>query len=61
MYLALSRGRGRDNIRLLRDFDGHIPCEHLLVEDERLTMLDVETDEWWYQKTRKSGEEECSM
>jgi len=21
-------------------------------------MLDVETEKWWYQKTRKSGEEE---
>jgi hypothetical protein len=29
----------------------------MLVADERLTWLDVETEKWWYQKTRKSGEE----
>ena len=61
VYVALSRGRGRDNIRLLRDFDEKLlmshPCEYLRVEDERLMRLDVETEKWWNQKTPKSGEE----
>jgi hypothetical protein len=44
VYVPLSR---RDNIRLLRDFNEKLmmshPCEHLRVEDERLTRLDVES------------------
>ena len=61
VYAALSRGRGRDNIRLLQNFDEKVsmshPCEHLRVDDERLTRLDVNTEKWWYQKTQESGEE----
>jgi ATP-dependent exoDNAse (exonuclease V) alpha subunit len=61
VYVALSRGRGRDNIQLLRDFDEKLmmshPCEHLRVEDEKLMRLDMETEKWWYQKMQKSGEE----
>ena len=42
-YVALSRSRGRDTIRLLRDFDDKIftrhPSGHLQNEDERLTWL----------------------
>ncbi|OAX33534.1 hypothetical protein K503DRAFT_775502, partial [Rhizopogon vinicolor AM-OR11-026] len=38
VYVALSRGRGRGNIRLLRDFDKNLlmthPCEYLRLEDE---------------------------
>ncbi|OAX35102.1 hypothetical protein K503DRAFT_773848, partial [Rhizopogon vinicolor AM-OR11-026] len=41
VYVALSRSRGQDNIRLLRDFDEKRllmmhPCEYLRIEDERL-------------------------
>lgn len=54
IYVALSRGRGRDNIRLLRNFDEKLlmmhPCEHLRIEDERLARLDMETQKWWYEK-----------
>jgi hypothetical protein len=39
-YIVLSQSRGRDTIRLLRDFDETIfrkhPSEHLRKEDERL-------------------------
>ncbi|KAG1783655.1 hypothetical protein EV702DRAFT_1190674 [Suillus placidus] len=39
VYVALSRGRGHDNIRLLRDFDEKLlmshPCEYLRVEETR--------------------------
>ena len=42
-YVALSRSRGRDTIRLLRDFDEAIftkhPSEDLRLEDERLKTL----------------------
>jgi ATP-dependent exoDNAse (exonuclease V) alpha subunit len=40
VYVALSRSRGQDNIRLLRDFDEKLlmthPCEYLRIEDESL-------------------------
>jgi ATP-dependent exoDNAse (exonuclease V) alpha subunit len=46
-YVALSRSRGRDTIRLLRDFDKAIftkhPSEHLWKEDERLEGLIKDT------------------
>ena len=51
LYVALSRSKGRDDIRILRDFDskwfrkGH--DERLLLEDDRLQNLDMETTEWW--------------
>lgn len=42
-YVALSRSRGRETIRLLRDFDDklltHHPSEDLRQEDERLSRL----------------------
>lgn len=48
-YVALSRGRGQNSIRLLRDFDTALftehPSEELRVEDKRLHQLDVETKE----------------
>ena len=51
VYVALSRGTGRDNIRLLRDFDEtllqHHPSEYLRVEDERLESLNESTKEIW--------------
>ena len=50
-YVALSRSRGRDTIRLLRDFDERLfmkhPSEHLRQEDLRLEMLDRETKAKW--------------
>ncbi|KAI5984255.1 hypothetical protein EDC04DRAFT_2834046 [Pisolithus marmoratus] len=51
-YVALSRSRGRDNIRLLRDFENSLftshPSEDLRIEEERLERL--------AQKTRKGYE-----
>ena len=51
IYVALSRGMGRDNIRLLRDFDEKLlqqhPSEYLRLEDERLKMLDEKTKTLW--------------
>lgn len=46
-YVALSRSRGRDTIRLLRDFDDALftnhPSEELRDEDDRLQTLDLDT------------------
>lgn len=46
-YVALSRSRGRDNIRLLRDFDDSLftthPSEDLRLEDIRLSGLNDKT------------------
>ncbi|KAH9028601.1 hypothetical protein EDB85DRAFT_1892456 [Lactarius pseudohatsudake] len=46
-YVALSRSRGRDTIRLLRDFDQRIftvhPNEQLREEDQRLAALEKNT------------------
>lgn len=46
-YVALSRSRGRDNIRLIRDFENHLftkhPSKELEVEDARLEELDRRT------------------
>jgi hypothetical protein len=51
IYVALSRGTGRDNIRLLRDFDEKLlqqhPCEYLRLEDERLSQLNETTKQLW--------------
>jgi PIF1-like helicase len=50
-YVALSRGRSRESVRLLRDFDDTIftvhPCEYLRREDSRLQELDRRTQAWW--------------
>jgi len=50
-YVALSRSRGRNSIRLLRDFDERLftrhPSEYLRLEDERLGILDRRTKEMW--------------
>ena len=50
-YVALSRGRGREQIRLLRDFDSNLftrhPSESLRLEDIRLERLASETRERW--------------
>jgi ATP-dependent exoDNAse (exonuclease V) alpha subunit len=46
-YVALSRSRGRDTIRLLSDFDENLfkshPNEDLAIEMERLGLLGVKT------------------
>ena len=51
-YVALSRSRGRDSVRLLRDFDDTIftkhPSEDLRREDERLKILIKNTTETGY-------------
>jgi hypothetical protein len=51
IYVALSRGTGRDNIRLLRDFDHSLlqqhPCEFLRLEDDRLKKLNETTKKIW--------------
>ena len=51
VYVALSRRLGRENIRLLRDFDETLlmrhPSEYLRLEDERLDKLNKETQRWW--------------
>jgi hypothetical protein len=50
-YVALSRAKGRDHIRLIRDFDAAMftqhPSEYLRLEDERLALLDSRTRLWW--------------
>jgi hypothetical protein len=51
VYVALSRGRSRDSIRLLRDFEDKIftshPSEYLRREDARQEALDGRTRVWW--------------
>jgi ATP-dependent exoDNAse (exonuclease V) alpha subunit len=48
-YVALSRSRGRETIRLLRDFDEKLftvhPNEQLRREDQRLEALEKKTEE----------------
>jgi hypothetical protein len=51
VYVVLSRSRGRDTIRLLRDFDPNLfqnhPSEALRVEMKRLQQLNEVTKEEW--------------
>ena len=51
VYVTLSRGTSRDNIRLLRDFDETLlqqhPSEFLRLEDERLEELNTSTKRMW--------------
>ena len=62
IYVALSRGMGRDNIRLLRDFDEKLlqqhPSKYLRLEDERLKMLDEKTKALW-DKRGEYGIQSC--
>lgn len=57
VYVALSRGHGRDNIRLLRDFDEKLltthPSEYLRIEDQRIMKHDRITEEWWNLKKQE--------
>jgi hypothetical protein len=50
-YVALSRGHGRESMRLLRDFNDRLftqhPSENLRPEDEWLERLDAITRSWW--------------
>ena len=50
-YVALSRGRGRESIRLLRDFKDNLftrhPSENLRLEDLQLEELSRKTKERW--------------
>ena len=50
-YVALSRSRGRQTIRLLRDFDDRLftihPSEDLKEQDERLKVLSQQTEINW--------------
>lgn len=47
IYVALSRAKGRDSIRLLQDFDEKLlqqdPNEYLHLEDERLLQLEEDS------------------
>ncbi|KZO91843.1 hypothetical protein CALVIDRAFT_488490 [Calocera viscosa TUFC12733] len=56
-YVALSRSKGRDTIRLLRDFSYKLftthSSEYLRLEDERLDSLDRNTN-MQYDRTRES-------
>ena len=58
IYVALSRGTGRDSIRLLQDFDEtllkHHPSEYLRLEDERLDTLNESTKKLWDTRYRSS-------
>jgi hypothetical protein len=51
IYVALSRGTGRQHIQLLRDFDRTLleqhPCEYLRLEDDRLKKLNEWTRQIW--------------
>lgn len=51
LYVALSRSKGRESIRLLREFDDQIFMkshdEELAKEDQRLSKLDDQTKRWW--------------
>jgi ATP-dependent exoDNAse (exonuclease V) alpha subunit len=58
VYVALSRGHGRENIRLLRDFDEKLltthPSEYLRIEDQRIVKLDQITEQWWDSKKQEA-------
>jgi hypothetical protein len=53
-YVALSRSRGRQTIRLLRDFEDKLftthPSEALRKENLRLEHIDQQTKNWWQRK-----------
>ena len=56
VYVALSRSRGRDTIRLLRDFDNelfqHHPSKALRLDMERIEGLNMATKERWDSEKR---------
>ncbi|CUA73486.1 hypothetical protein RSOLAG22IIIB_05336 [Rhizoctonia solani] len=59
LYVALSRCAGRDNIRILRDFDEKLlmkPLDYdLLREDERLAKMDNQTEQLWNNLKERNG------
>ena len=60
IYVALSRGTGHDNIRLLHDFDERLlqqhPSEYLRLEDQCLQDLNNLTKQMWEIKMRHRGD-----
>ncbi|KAJ3521770.1 hypothetical protein NMY22_g12176 [Coprinellus aureogranulatus] len=62
-YVALSRGRGRDSIRLLRPIDRRLltthPSEELRVDIERLQHLDGRTTLAWEQARLTGAPRNC--
>jgi hypothetical protein len=56
LYVALSRSRGRETIRLLRGFDERFfkvaQVAELTAEDERLEFLCRQTTMWWKRATQ---------
>lgn len=58
LYVSLSRSRGRDTIRLLRDFDERLltthPNEYLRIEDARLERMDEETNKQWEENKKQT-------
>ncbi|KIK81825.1 hypothetical protein PAXRUDRAFT_155178, partial [Paxillus rubicundulus Ve08.2h10] len=61
IYVASSRSRGRDTVRLQRDFDERLlttlnhPNEYLRIEDARLAKIDEETKNQWEDKMKTTG------
>ena len=57
IYVTISRARGRNQIRLLQDFDDKLltkhPSEYLRLEDERLNEFEIKTEEWWQRIKRQ--------
>jgi ATP-dependent exoDNAse (exonuclease V) alpha subunit len=58
IYVALSRGIGQNDIRLLRDFDETLlqqhPSEYLRLEDERLLKMNEATKKVWEERCHYS-------
>ncbi|EAU82018.2 ATP-dependent DNA helicase PIF1 [Coprinopsis cinerea okayama7 len=57
VYVALSRSRGRQHIRMLRGFDESLvtvhPSEDLRIEMQRLRALDQYTAQWWASRSNE--------
>jgi hypothetical protein len=55
LYVTLSRGTSRDNIRILRDWDSELFLRNhdidFLAEDRPFIMLNRVTEKWWGQMT----------
>ncbi|KAG1896637.1 uncharacterized protein F5891DRAFT_958392 [Suillus fuscotomentosus] len=56
VYVALSRGHGRENICFPRDFNEKLvtthPNEYLRLEDKCLLELNEVTERWWEQRRK---------
>ena len=57
VYVSLSRSRGHDTIRLLRDFDPNLfqnhPSESLRYNMKRLEQLNIKTKEEWLSRGQR--------